>query len=151
LIGGEEVAVEPSYLRNRVVHAEIRCVGLQTPRGAVPDSTRVKTGIVAGAQKAEGRSRTAVLAAFSQAQRIKVHGKTEECCLVMKGGWPLGDQQSNANRPYAHALERLGNTVYRCSRSNPNERASIQRFLDCTTGNKQYVLVPDGNIVSLAT
>jgi len=48
--------------------------------------------------------------------------------------------------------ERLeGNTVYRGTRSNANQRTSIHRFLDQTTGNEEYVLVPDGNIVSLAT
>jgi len=44
-----------------------------------------------------------------------------------------------------------GNTVYRGTGSNAEERAGIQRGFDCTTGNEQYVLVPDGNIGSLAT
>jgi hypothetical protein len=46
--------------------------------------------------------------------------------------------------------ERLGNTVYRGTCSDANQRTRIQRFLDRTTGNEEYVLVPEGNIVSLA-
>src|ERR1700694_1266006 len=46
--------------------------------------------------------------------------------------------------------ERLGNLVYRGTCSDANQRTRIQRFLDHTTGNEEYVLVPEGNIVSLA-
>ena len=44
-----------------------------------------------------------------------------------------------------------GNTVYRGTSSNADQRTSIQRGLDRTAGDEEYVLVPDGNIVSLAT
>ena len=48
--------------------------------------------------------------------------------------------------------ERLeGNTVYRDSCSGGEKRTSIHRALDPTGRNEQYILVPDGDVVSFAT
>ena len=41
--------------------------------------------------------------------------------------------------------------IYRGGSNSGNQCASVQRGLDRTTGNEEYVLVPDGNILSLAT
>ena len=41
--------------------------------------------------------------------------------------------------------------IYRGASNRGNQCTSVQRGLDRTTGDEEYVLVPDGNIVSLAT
>ncbi len=67
--------------------------------------------------------------------------------------WSLLDQLFQRNRGlFAHsAPERLeGNMIYRGGSNSGNQCTSVQRGLDCTTGNEEYVLVPDGNILSLA-
>jgi hypothetical protein len=95
-----------------------------------------------------------VLAAISQTQLIKIDVEAEESCLVMKGGGSLLDRLSNATADCLHIQngERLeGNTVYRDCCSSGKQCTSIHRGLDRTTGNEQYVVVPDGNIMSLAT
>ena len=86
--------------------------------------------------------------------RLKIDVGDEECCIVVKGGRSLLDQLSTTQTRTActpRHRERLRNTVYRGTCRNANQRTRIQRFLDRTTGNEEYVLVPDGNIVSLAT
>ena len=56
------------------------------------------------------------------------------------------------SQTFWQACNRLeGNIVYRGSCSSGGQCTSVQRCLDPTTGNEEYVLIPDGNIVSLAT
>jgi len=95
-----------------------------------------------------------VLAAISQTQLIKIDVEAEKFCLVVKGGRSLLDQRSNAAADCSHTQngERLeGNTVYRDSCSSGQQCTSIHRGLDRTTGNEEYVIVPEGNILALAT
>jgi len=43
-----------------------------------------------------------------------------------------------------------GNMIYRGGSNSGNQCTSVQRGLDPTTGDEEYVLVPNGNVVSLA-
>jgi hypothetical protein len=64
------------------------------------------------------------------------------------------DQPPKATRTVrtSRHRERLKrNMVYRRASNRGNQCTSVQRGLDRTTGDEEYVLVPDGNIVSLAT
>jgi hypothetical protein len=70
---------------------------------------------------------------------------------------------SNASAGYSHTQtprtirreqrenRTSGNTVYRGSCSQANQCTSIQGFLERTTRNEEYVIVPEGNILTLAT
>ena len=111
-------------------------------------------GAVLGAAPYRHRRRRPEASGSQEDFRRPAPQTTAECCAILKEAGRLLNQLSNTAPDSSHTQhrERLKrNMIYRGGPNRGNQCTRVQRGLNSTAGNEEYVLVPNGNVLRLAT